>query len=1388
VNELRFEIADGCLYAANTGRGFDRTGVVSICSQHLSAKSARADKIETLPCPDADLVAAIRKKRIQLYNLDPNLLLADRNAEEEASEDYVGRCLLELLQNGDDAMAPDSAPNAELIGSKGLGFKSVLEITDAPQIFSGPFRFGFDQTRSRACLANLEVGEEVSVFHIPHTAEGDVVVERLLKAGFATVIKLPLRDVTAIAHLEAELATLEPYFLLLSQHLERVDIRFGAIRRLLIRKGARGSSEGADASLQVRYGRQVEHESNWRVWCDIWPAPRDKHKRLSVAMAIQMKDGRLVPTDTPMPLHVFYPTEEQVSADFLIHAALDVAQNRQHVRASANDSALLERIGNMTARIAASQPPLEVLQVFRRIVQEAPRYKPKKLASLIRYMVRKALIETEFVPVIGRGARKVAPRQARAAATGFSGLLNPAAKRVANAEIVRPELEPAYPVLSELEGGQLDTSDYAQLFRHVRCTTIPACLVAARTMLRICLSGIYVSEATLAALREAAIWPVNGGRVRALSDPTPLLLAKPDHWPSWCEADALEPGFAQALFAGGAIPKEWAKLVADMLLTNNDQYLARCVAPTVARWNDEQWAELGWEVLECVERWAGIGEWTKLRPYAPRANLGTSRDALAAVMRVPAGKGWLRARHCYARSEIKGPTGLSRYFKSVPGRALCGYPSEAKQRFSADRWRALLRFLGVSWEPKILLLPDDVDAVLEVPDQSAFRREMAYGIRYLHKDWYLEAFPACLANTTQPAALMDMIASLQLTSAALRGEWFKVAGTDKTHAPEPFHSFVQYQLRCVPFLPVKANIWSRTLSEGREAYWPQSGIPGITPDLDLSGFKDPRCATLKPLLAAALGFKSKLPDRWSEWLRWNNALVSAADRGHVPSIRAIRELYERMLDPRNGGKEGTKPAKVVCVDPTSPSGFKAVPRAKAAWIDKPALAAPEVLEALAAAGLPYLPTLLDTAAGASEQLGITPASKMVEVAPRYDEASGSQAKLERRLDARWLAIAVQCEAKRVRLPLKPTLRAVHGLNLAVSFDGKPAAVIASAAFKQDGAWLIDVGNEWEAVATALSDGIGHAADLRYRFAAILRAPNRASVTRLLIEDGIPSYKLTTLKLDEDDESETKLVGGEQGSEANDPSAESQDDPPTPANEDSSGTRGAPPPSPPPPPPPQPDRPAGNQFASGNLSQRPLYDPPTKEGGSRSGSSGWSGRQFEAGLAGEQWLRQLMATKLPASWTLTLNERDEDAGESDIIVRRDGAEWHIEVKTLSGERLYWSDFERRKAERQPGRYWMCFLVRQGYAWRIHWSWDPLVDLLVCERRVQWQWARESEGPRLANDSWEPIGGLAAPSNPPDRATAVIRILDAQVRALPEDDQGLSLFWQRVHDAASQSGAR
>jgi len=190
---------------------------------------------------------------------------------------------------------------------------------------------------------------------------------------------------------------------------------------------------------------------------------------------------------------------------------------------------------------------------------------------------------------------------------------------------------------------------------------------------------------------------------------------------------------------------------------------------------------------------------------------------------------------------------------------------------------------------------------------------------------------------------------------------------------------------------------------------------------------------------------------------------------------------------------------------------------QAAWIDKPALAAPEILDALAQAGLRYLPPLLDRGASAPERLKTPRASALVRITPDYSPADGSTRRYEKLLQSRWRAIAVQCEAKRVRPPAVPKLRMVNGLTLSIGLGETPVTQISASNFLEGDVWLIDLTNVTDGLASALAEGVGHGADLRYRFAAILRARNRDEVIRALLEDGIPPYQLAAVRLEDDPE-------------------------------------------------------------------------------------------------------------------------------------------------------------------------------------------------------------------------------------------------------------------------------
>ena len=132
-----------------------------------------------------DLIRSICDQNLAVYRASPIRLREDVGQEAEIAHDYRGRIVYELLQNADDAMAGSPGTQDAIfvrltdtdlwvgnsgrplddddvrglcgigasskggavnrkrasIGHKGMGFKSVLEITDAPEVISETFAF-----------------------------------------------------------------------------------------------------------------------------------------------------------------------------------------------------------------------------------------------------------------------------------------------------------------------------------------------------------------------------------------------------------------------------------------------------------------------------------------------------------------------------------------------------------------------------------------------------------------------------------------------------------------------------------------------------------------------------------------------------------------------------------------------------------------------------------------------------------------------------------------------------------------------------------------------------------------------------------------------------------------------------------------------------------------------------------------------------------------------------------------------------------------------------------------------------------------------------------------------------------------------------------------------
>lgn len=183
-----------------------------------------------------------------------------RAVTQRAAEEYAGRFLLELLQNAHDAHPPAGRDGrcsvvldedeeqhgvlyvanggdgflwdrvkaicklalspkvvGEGIGNKGVGFRSVLQVTSAPEIYSS-LTTGFDGYRFRFAtpndLADLLSDEKLAAravgelppLQVPVPIEGlPPIVGELGSAGHVTVVRLPLKSAEALAEVRLRL-------------------------------------------------------------------------------------------------------------------------------------------------------------------------------------------------------------------------------------------------------------------------------------------------------------------------------------------------------------------------------------------------------------------------------------------------------------------------------------------------------------------------------------------------------------------------------------------------------------------------------------------------------------------------------------------------------------------------------------------------------------------------------------------------------------------------------------------------------------------------------------------------------------------------------------------------------------------------------------------------------------------------------------------------------------------------------------------------------------------------------------------------------------------------------------------------------------------------------
>ncbi len=350
--------------------------------------------------PLADFIRRETKRTVDSYRSQPNLVREHANQEHDTAHGgYADRQIIELVQNSADALlraetgsrrisirlsggwlycADDGLPVDEngvtalmfahlsskrdtaTIGRFGLGFKSVLGVTDAPEFYSRSVSFRFGREHARRVI-DAATGREFTDYPVlrlpepldPCRAEEDDTLGELM--SWATnIVRLPLLE-RGKGALRQQIKDFPAEFLLLVHHVRELHLEdCQSVRRLTLRQQA----DEVFALLQADVSQGTEDTSSWRIFRTMHTlsqSARDDRRSLD--------DSNEVPITWAAPLDggrnvghfwAYFPTRTASLVGGILNAPWKTNEDRQNLLPGPyNDEIIRAGAKMVAAKIAA---------------------------------------------------------------------------------------------------------------------------------------------------------------------------------------------------------------------------------------------------------------------------------------------------------------------------------------------------------------------------------------------------------------------------------------------------------------------------------------------------------------------------------------------------------------------------------------------------------------------------------------------------------------------------------------------------------------------------------------------------------------------------------------------------------------------------------------------------------------------------------------------------------------------------------------------------------------------------------------------------------------------------------------------------------------------------
>ena len=388
----------------------------------------------------------------------PALIVANRG------EPLDARVVIESLGH----VGASTKPEGEAIGHKGIGFKSVLEVCAAPQIFSrlqdpqNRVAVQFDPVRAQQRIVAVNGGRwekwlagvhgldaddplaAIPVLRYPEWIEDiPAGVQRMADNGFDTVIRLPFDELSANRldlSIEAWLDTVRAA---LDQVSDRILLLLGTFDSVLLEDQIEGSrtvirpdllevvdlSEGGTRE-RVRVLRGDEVSTSWYLYRRGTTGEGDLAGE--IAFGVRLDDAEtpaVLPAVGPSPtapFHLFFPTRINSGTPFLLHGyfKVDAARTGFYGGAIESNRRILRELLNLAVDAVtdlAGTRAVDLVSLVDRIA--AADESDDDLAKAFRSSLLDALDKVPWIPASPVGGE--VPFRCPTAVVVFEGGLTP---------------------------------------------------------------------------------------------------------------------------------------------------------------------------------------------------------------------------------------------------------------------------------------------------------------------------------------------------------------------------------------------------------------------------------------------------------------------------------------------------------------------------------------------------------------------------------------------------------------------------------------------------------------------------------------------------------------------------------------------------------------------------------------------------------------------------------------------------------------------------------------------------------------------------------------------------------------------------------------------------